>query len=75
MSADSTTLNPEQEAADFAEGFDDNLQTSPTATPGQQDDTDSSEPEAPKTTEAPAIEYVQLTKAERDDEILKLAAA
>ena len=68
MSGESTTLTPEQEAAEFAEGFDDNLLESPTATPGQQEGaTEPSEPETPKEPEAPAVEYVQLTKAERDE--------
>lgn len=67
MSGDaSTTLTPEDQAdADFAAGFDDDTTATPTATPAaQQDDTTQGEKTEPA---EPAPEYVQLTKAERDE--------
>lgn len=62
-------MNPQDEQAgqvdaddaDFDSGFDDNTTTS-TETPGT-----SEEVSQPAVIEAPAVEYVQLTKAERDD--------
>ena len=66
MSGESTTLTPEQEQAAFADGFGDDPYA-PTETPGQESDTTPSAEAAAPEPEAPAIEYVQLTKAERDE--------
>ena len=64
MSGDASTLNPDEEAA-FAAGFDDDTTATPTETPAaQQDDTNQGEKTEPA---EPAPEYVQLTKAERDE--------
>ena len=73
MSGDASTLTPEQQAqadADFAAGFDDDTTATPTETPAaQQDDTTQGEKTEQPTeqTAEPAPEYVQLTKAERDE--------
>ncbi len=70
MSGDASTLTPEEQAqaqadADFAAGFDDEPTATPTETPAaQQDDTNQGEKTEPA---EPAPEYVQLTKAERDE--------
>ena len=72
MSGDASTTELDQQhddgLADFAAGFDDDTTAKPTETPAaQQDDTqqtDNTEPTAPA---EPAPEYVQLTKAERDE--------
>ena len=73
MSGDASTLTHEQQAqadADFAAGFDDDTTATPTETPAaQQDDTTQGEKTEQPTeqTAEPAPEYVQLTKAERDE--------
>ena len=70
MSGDASTLTHEQQAqadADFAAGFDDDTTAAPTETPAaQQDDTTQGENTEPAPA-APAPEYAQLTKAERDE--------
>ena len=70
MSGDASTLTHEQQAqadADFAAGFDDDTTATPTETPAAQQDGagqgDNGEPAQAE----PAPEYVQLTKAERDE--------
>lgn len=69
MSGDADTLTPdEQDTTDdaaFAAGFDADPTATPTETPAeQQDNTDAQQEAAPA---EPAPEYVQLTKAERDE--------
>lgn len=66
MSGDASTLSQEDQAdADFAAGFDDEPTATPTETPAdQQNDTNHGEQTSPA---EPAPEYVQLTKAERDE--------
>jgi len=68
MSGDaSTTTTTEQDDADFAAGFNDDTTATPTATPAaQQDDADQGD-SGEQAQATPAIEYVQLTKAERDE--------
>lgn len=68
MSGDaSTTTTTEQDDADFAAGFNDDTTATPTETPAAQQDGagqgDNGEPAQAE----PAPEYVQLTKAERDE--------
>ncbi len=63
MSGDASTLNHDEEAA-FAAGFDDDTTATPTETPAEQQDTDTQQEATPA---EPAPEYVQLTKAERDE--------
>ena len=68
MSGDATTLTPEQEAAAFAQGFDDEPTATPTETPAaQQDDTNPGENTEPAPAEPAAPEYAQFTKAEREE--------
>ncbi len=62
MSGDADTLTPEQEVAAFADGFDNDA--TPTETPASV---------GSETTETPAVEYAQLTKAEYEE--LKARAA
>lgn len=69
MSGDASTLTPEQQAqadADFAAGFDDDTTATPTETPAAQQD-DTTQGENTEQPAEPAPEYVQLTKAERDE--------
>ena len=66
MSGDASTLNHDEEAA-FAAGFDDDTTATPTETPAEQQDTDPQQEASAATAEPAAPEYVQLTKAERDE--------
>ena len=66
MSGDASTLNPDEEAA-FAAGFDDDTTATPTETPAEQQDTDTQQEASTAPAEPAAPEYVQLTKAERDE--------
>ena len=66
MSGDASTLNHDEEAA-FAAGFDDDTTATPTETPAEQQDTDTQQEASAATAEPAAPEYVQLTKAERDE--------
>ncbi len=67
MSGDATTLTQDEEA-EFAAGFDDDTTETPTETPADQQDGDNRQQEASSVpAEPPAPEYVQLTKAERDE--------
>lgn len=69
MSGDASTLTPEQQAqadADFAAGFEDEPTATPTETPAAQQD-DQNQGEQTDQPADPAPEYVQLTKAERDE--------
>lgn len=71
MSGDATTELDQQHDADlasFAAGFDDDTTATPTETPAaQQDGTQQPESTEPAQPAEPAPEYVQLTKAERDE--------
>jgi len=69
MSGDASTLTHEQQAqadADFAAGFDDDTTATPTETPAAQQD-DTTQGENTEQPAEPVPEYVQLTKAERDE--------
>ena len=69
MSGDASTLTHEQQAqadADFAAGFDDDTTAAPTETPAAQQD-DTTQGENTEQPAEPVPEYVQLTKAERDE--------
>ena len=67
MSGDASTLNPDEEAA-FAAGFDDDTTATPTETPAEQQDNATQQEEGTTAPAEPAApEYVQLTKAERDE--------
>ncbi len=67
MSGDASTLTQDEEAA-FAAGFDDDTTATPTETPAEQQDADNQQQEqAAAPAEPAAPEYVQLTKAERDE--------
>ena len=72
MSGDASTLTPEQQAqadadADFAAGFDDDTTATPTETPAAQQDAKTQGENSTPAQAEPAPEYVQLTKAERDE--------
>jgi len=69
MSGDASTTGESQFEHDqredaFAAGFDDDTTATPTETPAEQQDTDTQQEATPA---EPAPEYVQLTKAERDE--------
>lgn len=66
MSGDASTLTQDEEAA-FAAGFDDDTTATPTETPAEQQDTDTQQQAGAAPAEPAAPEYVQLTKAERDE--------
>ena len=67
MSGDASTLNQDEEAA-FAAGFDDDTTATPTETPAEQQDNATQQEEGTTAPAEPAApEYVQLTKAERDE--------
>ena len=70
MSGDASTLNDHDNTTDdtaFSAGFDDDTTATPTETPAAQQDAKTQGENSTPAQAEPAPEYVQLTKAERDE--------